>query len=163
MPSLAEPRFLHRTPNIPLIEDAWEEMDPRDLVEIPLLGDVSAGMPIEACAESETVCVPSQMVRRNTYALRVRGDSMIDCHIHDGDIIIIEKHESAENGETAVVLINNREVTLKRLYIDHSGVRLQPANDAMPPIYLKNDDVQVLGLVMGVARRPAGVPVAGPN
>ena len=99
------------------------------------------------------------MVRRNTYALRVRGDSMIDCNIHDGDIIIIEKLESAENGETAVVLINNQEVTLKKVYIDKSGVRLQPANTTMPPIYLKNDDIQVLGLVMGVARRPANTPI----
>ncbi|MFC0268036.1 transcriptional repressor LexA [Kushneria aurantia] len=155
MSSHAEPRFLHRTPNIPLAEEAWEEIDPDELVDIPLLGTVSAGMPIEACADSETVQVPSRMVRRNTYALRVRGDSMIDCNIHDGDIIIIEKLESAENGETAVVMINNQEVTLKKVYIDHSGVRLQPANETMPPIYLKNDDVQVLGLVMGVARRPA--------
>ena len=95
------------------------------------------------------------MVRRNTYALKVRGDSMIDCNIHDGDVIIIERYESAENGETAVVMINNQEVTLKKLYIEKSGVRLQPANQDMQPIYLKNDDIQVLGLVMGVMRQPA--------
>ena len=75
---------------------------------------------------------------------------MVDSNIFDGDVIIIERYESAENGETAVVLINNQEVTLKKLFIEKSGVRLQPANDSMPPIYLKNEDVQVLGLVMGV-------------
>ncbi|SHE61834.1 repressor LexA [Modicisalibacter ilicicola DSM 19980] len=146
--------YLHRLPNLPLQEGAWEEVDATDLVEIPLLGQVAAGLPIEACPDQDSVQVPSRMVRRNTYALRVRGDSMIDCNIHDGDVIIIERHESAENGETAVVMINNQEVTLKKLYIDRSGVRLQPANEAMPPIFLRNDDVQVLGLVMGVMRTP---------
>ncbi|WP_106477585.1 LexA family protein [Phytohalomonas tamaricis] len=153
--STAEPRFLHRLPNIPLNDNAWEEIDADELVDVPLLGIVSAGLPMEACLDNETVRIPSRMVRRNTYALRVRGDSMIDCNIRDGDIIIIERFESAENGETAVVLINNQEVTLKKLYIEKSGVRLQPANESMPPIYLKNDDIQVLGLVMGVARRPS--------
>ncbi|WP_048308394.1 transcriptional repressor LexA [Halomonas sp. PR-M31] len=144
--------YLHRLPNLPLQEGAWEEIDDNDLVDIPLLGQVAAGLPIEACPDQDSVRVPSRMVRRNTYALRVRGNSMIDCNIHDGDVIIIERHESAENGETAVVMINNQEVTLKKLYIDKSGVRLQPANETMAPIFLKNDDVQVLGLVMGVMR-----------
>nr|WP_298379956.1 transcriptional repressor LexA [uncultured Halomonas sp.] len=144
--------YLHRLPNLPLQEGVWEEIDDNDLVDIPLLGQVAAGLPIEACPDQDSVRVPSRMVRRNTYALRVRGNSMIDCNIHDGDVIIIERHESAENGETAVVMINNQEVTLKKLYIDKSGVRLQPANETMAPIFLKNDDVQVLGLVMGVMR-----------
>ncbi|MEC9483961.1 MAG: transcriptional repressor LexA [Halomonas sp.] len=148
------PHYLHRLPNLPLIDGAWEEIDATDLVEVPLLGAVTAGLPIEACPDESTIRIPSRMVRRNTYALRVRGNSMIDCNIRDGDVIIIERYESAENGETAVVMINNQEVTLKKLYIDKSGVRLQPANDAMEPIYLKNDDVQVLGLVMGVMRQP---------
>ncbi|WP_027350633.1 LexA family protein [Halotalea alkalilenta] len=151
----AESLYLHRLPNLPLNADAWEAVPAETMVEIPLLGVVSAGLPMEACREDESVVVPSSMVRRNTYALRVRGDSMIDCNIFDGDIIIIERFESAENGETAVVLINNQEVTLKKLYIEKNGVRLQPANQSMPPIYLKNGDIQVLGLVMGVARRPA--------
>jgi repressor LexA len=100
---------------------------------VPLLGDVSAGLPIEACPTAGTIQAPACMIRRNTYALRVRGDSMIDCNIFDGDVIIIERQESAENGETAVVLINQQEVTLKKLYIEKSGVRLQPANESMPP------------------------------
>ncbi|MGJ8515157.1 LexA family protein [Carnimonas bestiolae] len=155
MSTAVESSFFSRLPNVPLNAEAWEAVATGSMTEIPLLGNVSAGMPIEACIDHEHVTVPTSLVRRNTYALRVRGDSMIECDIFDGDIIIIEKTESAENGETAVVMINNREVTLKKLYIEKNGVRLQPANQSMQPIYLKNGDVQVLGLVMGVARRPA--------
>lgn len=145
-------QYLERRPNLPLAL-AWAAIEPHDLTEIPLLGRVSAGMPIEACPEAGSIQVPTQMVRRNTYALRVRGDSMVDCNIFDGDVIIIERRESAENGETAVVMINDQEVTLKKLYIEKSGVRLQPANERMAPIYLRNDDIQVIGLVMGVVRQ----------
>ncbi|RTQ98574.1 transcriptional repressor LexA [Halomonas nitroreducens] len=152
MPSLT-PQYLTRQPNLPLAE-AWAPIDADDLVAIPLLGRVSAGMPIEACLDAGSIEVPTRMVRRNTYALKVCGNSMIDCNIFDGDVIIIERRESAENGESAVVMINDQEVTLKKLYIEKSGVRLQPANEAMPPIYLKNSDIQVLGLVMGVVRQP---------
>jgi len=119
----ATPHYLHRLPNLPLVDATW---------------------PSKVCPDQSSVYIPSRMVRRNTYALEVRGDSMIDCNIHDGDVIIIERYESAENGETAVVMINNQEVTLKKLYIEKSGARLQPANQDMLPIYLKNDDIQVL-------------------
>lgn len=155
--SRTQRRYFFRRPNLPMAE-AWapvpsDELVADTLLEIPLLGQVSAGMPIEACLETSSIHVPSRMVRRNTYALRVRGNSMIDCNIFDGDVIIIERQESAENGETAVVMINDEEVTLKKLYIEKSGVRLQPANESMAPIYLKNSDIQVLGLVMGVVRQ----------
>ncbi|MFP4138330.1 MAG: transcriptional repressor LexA [Halomonas sp.] len=149
-------RFMIRRPNLPLAE-AWHPCPALDeaeaLVEVPLLGSVAAGLPIEACQSVSHIHVPRSMVRRNTYALRVCGDSMIDCNIFDGDVIIIEQCESAENGETAVVMINNQEVTLKKLYIEKSGVRLQPANERMAPIFLKNSDIQVLGMVMGVVRQ----------
>ncbi|WP_136256033.1 transcriptional repressor LexA [Onishia niordana] len=153
MPHTA-PHYLHRLPNLPL-SNAWEEITASDMIEVELLGKVAAGLPIEACPEQSSVLIPSRMVRRNTYALKVCGDSMIDCNIFDGDVIIIERQESAENGETAVVMINDQEVTLKKLYIEKSGVRLQPANETMAPIFLKNDDIQVLGLVMGVVRQSA--------
>ncbi|MDX5379170.1 MAG: peptidase [Halomonas sp.] len=145
-------QYLYRRPNLP-IATSWASVDATDLTEVPLLGDVAAGLPIEACPSGDSIHAPACMVRRNTYALRVRGDSMIDCNIFDGDVIIIERQESAENGETAVVLINQQEVTLKKLYIEKSGVRLQPANENMAPIYLKNSDIQVLGMVMGVVRQ----------
>ncbi|MFM9269390.1 transcriptional repressor LexA [Halomonas elongata] len=154
MPSpTAQAQYLFRQPNLPLAS-SWLPIDADELVEIPLLGRVSAGMPIEACLDAGSIEVPTRMVRRNTYALRVHGNSMIDCNIFDGDVIIIERRESAENGETAVVMINDQEVTLKKFYIEKSGVRLQPANEEMAPIYLRNSDIQVLGLVMGVVRQP---------
>ncbi|MEE3216361.1 MAG: S24 family peptidase, partial [Pseudomonadota bacterium] len=92
---IATCQFLQRLPNLP-IADSWEPIDTPDaLVDIPLLGHVSAGMPIEACLDNATLQVPSRMVRRNTYALKVCGNSMIDCNIFDGDVIIIERQESA--------------------------------------------------------------------
>lgn len=146
-------QYLVRQPNLPMA-NAWAHTSADDLVEVPLLGRISAGMPIDACLENGSIEVPASMVRRNTYALRVCGNSMVDCNIFDSDVIVIEQRESAENGETAVVMINGQEVTLKKLYIEKSGVRLQPANQHMAPIHLRNCDIQVLGMVMGVVRQP---------
>ena len=125
---------------------------PERLREVPLLGFVQAGQPIDLCEQQETVRVPAEMVRKNTYALRVRGNSMIDDNILEGDIIVIEKRESAQNGQTVVAMINGEHVTLKKFYIERDGVRLQPANPDMAPIVLKNQDVQILGIVTGVIR-----------
>ena len=124
------------------------------LVEIPLLGKITAGLPIEAVEEQEVVSVPGNMVRKETYALRVVGDSMVDDNIQDGDIIVVERKESAANGQSVVAMINNEEVTLKKLYIESDGVRLQPANKTMDPIYLRNEDVKILGIVSAVIRTP---------
>jgi repressor LexA len=93
------------------------------------------------------------MVRKNSYALRVRGHSMIDDHIQDGDIIIVEQRETAENGESVVAMINGQQVTLKRFYVEADGIRLQPANPAMEPIYLRHEELQILGIVAGVIRQ----------
>lgn len=128
------------------------DMQVADLVEIPLLGVITAGNPIERIENHELVKVPANMVRKNTYALQVKGSSMIDDNILDGDIVIIEKSISAENGQSVVALINNEQVTLKKFYIEADGVRLQPANPDMEAIILKNEDVQVLGVVSGVIR-----------
>lgn len=128
------------------------DVDGTELVEIPLLGCITAGNPIERIETPDVVSVPSSMVRRNTYALRVQGHSMIDDNILDGDIIVVEKRVSAENGQSVVALINNEQVTLKKFYIEADGIRLQPANPDMEPIYLKNEEVQVLGIVAGVIR-----------
>jgi len=125
------------------------------MLTIPLLGEVTAGLPMDLCEQDERIAVPANMVRRNTYALRVRGHSMIDDNIQDGDIIVIEKRETAENGQTVVAMINGESVTLKKFYVEHDGIRLQPANPEMEPIYIKNQDVQILGIVAGVIR-PAG-------
>ena len=93
------------------------------------------------------------MVRKDTYALKVSGHSMIDDNIQDGDIVIIEKKQSAENGQSVVALINNEQVTLKKFYIEADGIRLQPANPDMVAIHLKNEEVEVLGVVTGVIRQ----------
>lgn len=124
------------------------------MCDLPLLGYVTAGEPVLLSEEQETVGVPSSMVRTNSYALRVRGHSMIDDNIQDGDIIVIEKRETACNGESVVAMINGETVTLKKFYVERDGIRLQPANPDMAPIYLRNEEVQILGIVTGVIRTP---------
>ncbi len=146
----------NRRPVFPAeLEPADNELD--DLlpayIEIPLLGRITAGNPIERIEEDEQVKVPANMVRKDTYALKVCGHSMIDDNIQDGDIVIIEKKTSAENGQSVVALINNEQVTLKKFYIEADGIRLQPANPDMDAILLKNEEVQVLGVVTGVIRK----------
>ncbi|RDH81450.1 MAG: repressor LexA [endosymbiont of Galathealinum brachiosum] len=147
--SLLIPKQQHPTwtPELDEIEPAISE-----LVEIPLLGFITAGQPIERIENHDSIKVPSHMVRKNTYALKVQGHSMIDDNIQDGDVIIVEKQLSAENGQSVVALINNEQVTLKKFYIEADGIRLQPANPDMEPIILKNEEVQVLGIVSGVIR-----------
>ncbi|MCF7979323.1 MAG: transcriptional repressor LexA [Chromatiaceae bacterium] len=132
-------------------------LEPLDLetevaVELPLLGYVSAGRPVETPEDNQTAKVPSHLARKASYALRVRGHSMIDDQIQDGDIILVEQRQTAENGETIVALINNERVTLKRFYVETDGIRLQPANPEMAPIYLKHEELEILGIVTGVMR-----------
>lgn len=135
-----------------LISDELACEDLFNLVDVPLLGVITAGNPIERVEHEESIKVPENMVRKDTYALRVSGHSMIDDNIQDGDIVIIEKRLSAENGQSVVALINNEQVTLKKFFIEADGIRLQPANPDMEPILLKNEEVQVLGVVTGVIR-----------
>ncbi len=128
------------------------DIEAESLTELPLLGYVTAGEPVLLSEEQEKVAVPDTMVRKNSYALRVRGHSMIDDNIQDGDIIVIEKRETACNGESVVAMINGETVTLKKFYVERDGIRLQPANPEMEPIYLHNEEVQILGIVTGVIR-----------
>ena len=120
-----------------------------------LLGTVAAGTPIEAIEGDQTLVVPSDLVRprAETFALRVRGSSMIDEQIRDGDYVIVEKRDRADNGEMVIALIDGERATLKTLYREGSRVRLQPANPAMQPIIANADQVQVQGVVVGVMRR----------
>ncbi|HEY0015131.1 MAG TPA: transcriptional repressor LexA [Longimicrobium sp.] len=124
-------------------------------LELPLMGAVAAGLPIEAIAEQETITVPHDMVRRgNNYVLRVRGDSMIDEQIRDGDYIIVNSRQTAENGEMVVALVNGDSATVKKFYREPAGrVRLQPANPTMQPMYYAGDAVQIQGIVVGVIRK----------
>ena len=123
-------------------------------LELPLLGYVAAGVPIEAVVGSETIAVPEDLVgRRETYVLRVRGNSMIDEQIRDGDFVIVEDRRTADNGEMVIAMLNGSEVTLKKLYREGDKVRLQPANPSIQPIIVPADHVQVQGVVVGVMRR----------
>jgi repressor LexA len=125
-----------------------------DSVELPLMGLIAAGVPIEALENRESIVVPSDMVgRRETYVLKVRGNSMIGDGILEGDFVVVEKRDHARNGETVVALINSQEVTLKRFYIESDGVRLQPANPAIAPIFLKNGDFAIQGVMIGLLRK----------
>ncbi len=123
-------------------------------VDLPLLGNVAAGEPIEAVVSAETVAVPEDLVgKRDTYALCVRGNSMIDEQIKDGDIVIVEDRKTADNGEMVIALLHGLEVTLKKFYRENGHVRLQPANETLQPLIVNAHEVQIQGVVIGVMRR----------
>jgi repressor LexA len=124
-------------------------------VELPLLGSVAAGLPIEAVEDNETLAVPHDMLRRgNNYVLRVRGDSMVDEQIRDGDYIVVNSRQTADDGEMVVALVGGDSATVKRLYRERDGrIRLQPANATMLPMYYPAEDVQVQGIVIAVIRK----------
>ncbi len=124
------------------------------VLELPLLGYVAAGAPIEAVASSESIAVPENFIgRRDTYVLRVRGDSMIDEQIRDGDMVIVEDRKTADNGEMVIALLGGSDVTLKKFYRDNGRVRLQPANPALQPIFVDAAQVKIQGVVVGVMRK----------
>jgi repressor LexA len=121
--------------------------------ELPLFGYIAAGRPIEVERGDETITVPDRLTGRgDNYVLKVRGDSMVDDGILDGDFVIINRRERADNGEMVVANVNG-EVTLKRFYFEGERVRLQPANSLMTPIYAPSRDVAVQGVVVGLMRR----------
>jgi repressor LexA len=124
-------------------------------VELPLLGRVAAGSPIEAITASETIFVPEDMVgRRDTYVLQVKGDSMIDEQIRDGDFVIVENRKHANDGEMVIALLDGDSVTLKKIYREGGGmVRLQPANARVKPIVVDQDRLSIQGVVIGVLRK----------
>jgi repressor LexA len=123
-------------------------------VELPLLGYVAAGLPIEAVASTETIAVPDSLAsKRDSYVLRVKGNSMIDEQIRDGDYVVVEDRKTAHNGEMVIALLGGSDVTLKKFYLEGSQVRLQPANPTMAPITVPASQVQVQGVVVGVMRR----------
>ncbi|HSG46788.1 MAG TPA: transcriptional repressor LexA [Longimicrobiales bacterium] len=125
-------------------------------MELPLLGAVAAGLPIEAIPDMDTVAVPPDMVRRQkeNYVLRVEGNSMIEEQIRDGDYIVVQAQQNAEDGEMVVALVGGESATVKKLYREAGGrIRLQPANPTMEPIIVDARDVQIQGIVVGVIRK----------
>ncbi len=152
---LVQKGFLNRRWNANRsLEVVGHESSSLNLV-VPLLGVIAAGQPIEAIEQEETIELPPSLVgRKDTYVLRVKGDSMIEEHIRDGDYVVIERRDTADNGETVVALLNGSEATLKKFYREKGGeIRLQPANPAMAPIYCKEEECQIQGVVVAILRK----------
>ena len=122
---------------------------------LPLVGRIAAGRPIEAVEDHEVLDIDSLFQGRagEVFALQVRGNSMIDEQIRDGDYVIVEKRDYAHNGETVVALIDDTEATLKKFYLDVGRIRLQPANPTMEPLFVDAGRVRIQGVVIGVLRK----------
>jgi len=122
--------------------------------ELPLLGRIAAGRPVEALEQPGTISLGDFTRQKNVFVLQVKGESMIEDHILDGDFILVEKTSSVSNGDIVVALIGGAESTLKRLYREADGrIRLQPANAQLKPLVLPAQEVTVQGRVLGVLRR----------
>ena len=134
------------------IVEADTPMRPAAAPTVPILGLIAAGQPIEAVEAPEELDLSTLIPDGGeVYALRVRGDSMIEDAICDGDIVLVERRATASDGETVVAVLDDEKVTLKRFYREGTGIRLQPANQAMDPILV--DEVEVRGVVIGVVRQ----------
>jgi len=152
--NLKDKGFLKINPDqIRGIEPAKKIMNLTKSINIPLAGLITAGEPIEAVEERETMAVPANLVvdGANSYVLKVKGQSMIEDGILDGDYVIIERNPSPRNGDVVVALLDNAYATLKRFYREPARIRLQPANSSMKPLYVK--DVIVQGVVKAVIRK----------
>jgi repressor LexA len=149
--------LIKRIPNvsrgIEIVEQ--EGSDDDDNNQIPLLGTVAAGQPIEAILSHDTIAVPKDMQGRGrTFALRVRGDSMVEENIQDGDIIIVASQKTANNGQVVVALIDGNYATVKKFYREPDFIRLEPANPQFKPIFIKTPErIQIQGVVRGLIRK----------
>lgn len=152
--------LIKRTPNvsrgIEIVQQQKESSGEEDN-EIPLLGHVAAGQPIEAILSHDTISVPRDLKGNGrTFALRVRGESMIDENIQDGDIIIVASQKTAENGQVVVALIDGNYATVKKFYREPDFIRLEPANQQFRPIFIKTPErIQIQGVVKGLIRKYA--------
>jgi repressor LexA len=131
-----------------------EEILERHVVELPLSGRIAAGRPLEAVEENETISLADFARGQNTFVLQVKGESMREDHIIDGDFIVVEQTQVANSGEIVVALVGEDEATVKRFYRETGGkIRLQPANAQMAPIVVPAGDVRIQGRVVGVLRK----------
>src|SRR5438445_8937319 len=159
--ALQTKNYLHRSHN----QSRSIEVAPRYLqeqrrnrleasLEIPVLGSIAAGRPVEAYEDKATVSFADFVGQKDTYALRVRGDSMIEDHICEGDMILVEKSKEARDGDIVVALVGGNETTLKRLYREPGNIiRLQPANAAMSPMRMPAQDIEIQGRLLAVLRK----------
>src|ERR671920_245968 len=145
-------RDKHKARSLEIISD--EKLpDEERTTKLPLLGNIAAGSPIEAVENREELDLEQLFHAKNgVYVLRVRGDSMIDDHLCDGDYVVIERRDNARNGEQVVALLDSGEATLKRFYKEGSKIRLQPANSTMEPRIVDANQCKVQGVVIGVLR-----------
>ncbi|HMF89147.1 MAG TPA: transcriptional repressor LexA [Candidatus Angelobacter sp.] len=120
---------------------------------LPLMGRIAAGQPIEAVENPETISLGDITRSKDVFVLQVRGESMKDEHIVDGDYVLVEKSQTARDGEIVVALVEGTDATLKRLYREGANIRLQPSNAALKPIVVPAKSVQVQGRVIGVLRK----------
>ena len=147
--------LIKRIPNVSRgIQIIEQETTSDESNDIPLLGTVAAGQPIEAILSHDTVSVPKDMQGRGrTFALRVRGDSMIDENIQDGDVIVVASQKTADNGQVVVALIDGNYATVKKFYREPDFIRLEPANPQFKPIFIKTPErIQIQGVVRGLIR-----------
>src|SRR5450432_3409642 len=144
-------RDKHKARSLEIVPDMLPDEDRS--TKLPLLGNIAAGSPIEAIENREEIDLETLFHSKNgVYVLKVRGDSMIEDHLCDGDYVVIERREIARNGEQVVALLDTGEATLKRFYREGSKIRLQPANSAMEPRIVEADRCKVQGVVIGVLR-----------
>jgi repressor LexA len=144
-------RDKHKARSLEIVADVLP--DEERPTKLPLLGAIAAGSPIEAIENREEIDLETMFHSRSgVYVLRVRGESMIEDHLCDGDYVVIERRDSARNGEQVVALLDTGEATLKRFYREGGKIRLQPANSSMEPRYVDADKVRVQGVVIGVLR-----------
>src|ERR1700683_4274243 len=142
----------HKARSLEIISDELLPDENRS-TKLPLLGNIAAGSPIEAVENREEIDLEQLFRSKNgVYVLRVRGESMIEDHLCDGDYVVIERRESAKNGEQVVALLDTGEATLKRFYREGSRIRLQPANGTMAPRIVEADRCRIRGVVIGVLR-----------
>jgi repressor LexA len=135
-------------------EEQRQNRQPAMGLEIPLLGRIAAGSPVESLAGNDTLSFADYTGDPNTYALQVRGESMIEDHICDGDYVLVERATEARDGDIVVALIDGMETTLKRFYLEPGDrVRLQPANSSMNPIYVFRSSLAIQGKVLAVLRK----------
>jgi len=144
-------RDKHKARSLEVVADTLP--DEERATKLPLLGNIAAGSPIEAVENREEIDLETLFAsKQGVYVLRVRGESMIDDHLCDGDFVVIERRENPKNGEQVVALLDTGEATLKRFYREGSNIRLQPANNSMEPRVVAADRVRVQGVVIGVLR-----------
>lgn len=142
-------RGWNRSRSIELLDD-----EVRQVRELPLLGLIAAGKPIEAVETHEVIDLQAEFAgKEGTYVLKVKGDSMIEEQIKDGDYVVVEARQQAENGETVVALIDGDKATLKKFYREKDHIRLEPANPNMAPIIVREEDLKIQGVVVAVLRK----------